>query len=110
MKFRPINALRPLPASRRLTAGLELLAVPGVLAWLLLAPPAHGTMVVIPLDGSGVSAASLVSGAEVQLLGRGPTQGSIVVKGDRAQIRQRLSGQASLILASPDTGCLGAKQ
>lgn len=70
------------------------------------APPPHGRMLLVPLDGKPVSEATI---AEVRAtpVARGPLPGSWVVDGER----QRLSGlwgRKVLVLAAPSALCSSA--
>ena len=69
------------------------------------APPAHGRMLLVPLDGQPVSKADIEAKAATPLKS-GPLPGSWVVDGDR----QRLSGlwaENVVVLAAPAALCNG---
>ena len=88
-KFAPISVQLAL-------AMLALLAV-------AFTPPAHGRMLLVPLDGKPVSREA-IEGLAATPLKAGPMPGSWVVDGDRA----RLSGlwaRRVLVLAAPAALC-----
>jgi len=75
------------------------------LALLLIAftPPAHGRMLLIPLNGAPVSG-SLNGKPEVTPLAAGPTPGSLVVEGNR-DLLSGLWSDGILVLAAPAALC-----
>ncbi|WP_454884826.1 hypothetical protein [Sphingomonas oryzagri] len=85
--------------------GLQVAIATVALGWLLLAPPARGQMLLVPLTGS--ASQSLPARAlhgETRLIGAGPTPGSLVVEGRRDDLTA-LYRHATLVLAVPPGGC-----
>lgn len=80
----------------------------GLLALLAVAfaPPAHGRMMLVPLDGEPVSRVT-VAGLQATPLLSGPLPGSMVVEGDRGLLSE-LWSQGILVVAAPDALCGGA--
>ena len=79
-----------------------------VLAMLALvvvafAPPAHGRMLLVPLDGRPVSRAAIEATAATPLKA-GPLPGSWVVDGDRKRLSS-LWAQKVMVLAAPAALC-----
>ena len=75
------------------------------LALLLVAfaPPAHGRMMLIPIDGKPVSG-SAIALLRVTPLAPGPTPGSLVVEGNR-DLLSGLWSDGILVLAAPAALC-----
>ena len=76
---------------------------------LMLAPPASGKMLVVPLSGQGsggVVRAALSGGA--RLIGAGPLPGSMVVFGNRGRIAGAGAFGWTVVLAAPPAGCSDA--
>jgi hypothetical protein len=73
---------------------------------LLLAPPAEGSMMLVPLTPAAAQALpSLALTGETKLVSSGPLPGSLLVYGRRADLAGRLLAHATLTLASPPGGC-----
>jgi|GEM_PF-627686 len=73
---------------------------------LALAPPARGTMLLVPLTMSArarVAALAVEHGAA--LLGRGPIGGSLLVRGSRAELSMALLAQGVLSLGARSPSC-----
>jgi len=79
----------------------------GALALLAVAfaPPAQGRMLLVPLNGTPVSVATVNSLRATPLLA-GPLPGSLVVEGDRGPL-SALWSQGVLVLAAPAAICGG---
>ena len=82
-----------------LQLALAVLAL-GVVAF---APPAHGRMLLVPLDGQPVSKAAIEAAAATPLRS-GPLPGSWVVDGDR-ELLSALWAKRVLVLAAPAALC-----
>lgn len=76
------------------------------LGWLLLAPPASGQIMLLPLTPHAVQLlpAAVLHG-ETRLIGPGPLPGSLLVEARRADLAGLLLDHATLALASPEGGC-----
>ena len=70
------------------------------------APPAHGRMLLVPLDGRPVSRDAIEAVAATPLT-PGPVPGSWVVEGDRRQLSS-LPARKVLVLAAPAALCASA--
>jgi len=83
--------------------------VAGVLAAFLgltLAPPAQGTMLLMPIGGTTQGQlATIAIDHGAQIVARGRWDGSIVVQGERARLWQPLTRVGVLVLASTSSGC-----
>lgn len=77
-------------------AALALLAV-------AIMPPAHGRMLLVPLDGGPIDPRA-VNAAQATLLSPGPLPGSLVVDGDR-QLLAGFWARRVLVLAAPAALC-----
>lgn len=79
-----------------------------LMALAMLAPPARGDMLVIPMTSTGAQglAAQLI-GAGATLTGRGRPAGSFVIRADRDRMLWRLMAQGVVVLAAPDLLCRG---
>ena len=73
------------------------------LAVVAFAPPAHGRMLLVPLDGRPIGTAA-IAGRQATPLKSGPLPGSLVVAGDR-NLLQGLWAQRVLVLAAPAALC-----
>jgi len=72
-------------------------------AVVAFAPPAHGRMLLVPLDGRTVSRAA-IEAASATPLRAGPLPGSWVVDGDREQLSS-FRAQRVMVLAAPAALC-----
>jgi hypothetical protein len=73
---------------------------------LLLAPPAEGPMMLVPLTpGAARALPALAFDGDAKLISTGPLPGSLVVYAHRATLAGRLLRHATLTLSSPLTGC-----
>ena len=75
-------------------------------AAFVLAPPARGAMLLVPLTpraGARLPMLSIEHGA--LLLKQGPLVGSLIVRGDRAELAGAMLRQAILPLAAPEILC-----
>lgn len=69
-------------------------------------PPRNGAILLLPLDhqaGLRLGRSALASGAT--LLGRGPTDLSLIVEGDRERLGTALAGNLVLMVAAPRSWC-----
>lgn len=94
------------PAPSRLLLPAQAIATAVTILIVVLAPPASGRILLVPLAGTdaGRVATRAIAGGAL-LLGTGPVAGSIVVVGDRAAIARAVDGGAILLLAAPSDGC-----
>ncbi|MDH7640904.1 hypothetical protein [Sphingomonas oryzagri] len=85
--------------------GLQSTIAAATLGWLLLAPPAQGQMLLVPLTGTAIqSLPARALHGETRLIGTGPTPGSLIVEGRRDTLTG-LFRHATLVLAVPPGGC-----
>lgn len=101
-----MNRYMPLAARRFGLVALQVgLLMSGLLAFAF-APPARGAMLLVPLSGA---ARAVLPGLAVAhgalLVGQGPLEGSLVVRGDRAALGGVLLREGILALAAPDVLC-----
>lgn len=73
------------------------------LALLLVAPPARGAMLVLPL--AGATPAGLLGDA--QLVGGGPLPGTLIVYGERARLLPHLIRHGAIAVATSVPACDG---
>lgn len=77
-----------------------------VLPALLLAPPARGRILLVPiLAGSGSHLAADMVGRGARLVAPGPTDGSIVVDGDRDRIMPGLLRRGVIPMSAALVDC-----
>ena len=74
-----------------------------VLATVVLAPPAHGRMLLVPLP-FGASPGSLIS-RSYSVLGSGPLPGSILIRGDRTSLILAGLSKGVLVIGAPPILC-----
>jgi len=101
---------RPSAFRRSLVVG-QILAALGIFALIALAPPAQGTMLLVPISGqseSRIVAIALAQGAT--LVERGPLPSSVIVYGERASLLGPLSRAGVLTLSGGAVGCRSGKQ
>jgi hypothetical protein len=94
------------PASRQGLVFAQILGALGVFALIALAPPAQGTMLLIPMTGlpqGEMTALALTHGASV--VQRGPFRSSIIIYGERAQLFAPLARAGVLVVAGGAVGC-----
>jgi hypothetical protein len=86
--------------------GLQMALAGSAMGWLLLAPPAQGQIILVPLTPGAASAlpATALHG-DIRLIGAGPLPGSLLVEGRRADFTGYLLHHATLALATPPGGC-----
>ena len=85
--------------------GLQIAIAAVALGWLLLAPPARGQMLLVPLTRvASERLPALAIRGDTRLIATGPLPGSIVVEGHRADLSALLR-HATLVLAAPPGGC-----
>lgn len=95
---------------RSLVAG-QVLGTLAIFALVALAPPAQGTMLLVPLSGqseSRVVTIALDRGAT--LVGRGPLPSSVIVYGTRTSLLGPLSRAGVLALSGGAAGCRPGRQ
>lgn len=83
--------------------GQAAIAAAALLA-LAFAPPAHGRMLIVPLDGEPVDL-QLIRRAQAAPLFQGPLPGSWVVEGRRAILARSFNSQRTILLAAPQAIC-----
>jgi len=71
---------------------------------LAFAPPAHGRMLVAPIDGQPIADAMLIRARAVPLAS-GPLPGSRIVEGDRRLLFRLLLSHGIIVLAAPAPVC-----
>jgi hypothetical protein len=82
------------------------LAVGGLLT-LLLAPPANGAMLLIPMTAHAATRLpALALEGDTTLIARGPLPGSLIVRGSRKALAGRLLAAGILPIASEAAGCI----
>ena len=91
------NLMSPVIVGQTAIAAAALLA-------LAFAPPAHGRMLVVPIDGEPVDR-QLIRNAHATVLLQGPLPGSWIVEGQRAMLARSFSSQGIIILAAPQAIC-----
>jgi hypothetical protein len=85
--------------------GLQIAIAAIALGWLLLAPPARGQMLLVPLTrAASERLPGLAIHGDTRLIAAGPLPGSMVVEGRRADLASLLR-HATLVLAAPPGGC-----
>ena len=86
--------------------GAQVLLVSAGLAATVLAPPARGTMIAIPLTGATVAETvnlAVARGATIEGMGR--LAGSVVLDGDRARLTAALRAHGVLLIGAPSGLC-----
>jgi hypothetical protein len=81
-----------------------LLAVGGIAA-LLLSPPATGTLLVVPVVGSGAGALNAALSGGARLIGRGALPGSLIVEGRRDAMLPAVMRAGGVIVAARPALC-----
>lgn len=82
----------------------------GGLGWLLLAPPAYGAIMLVPLTPAAAAGLpALALQGEARLIAAGPLPGSLIVEGARGRLAPAALAHAVLPLASPPAGCLAPR-
>ena len=85
---------------------LHSLVVSAGFALILLAPPAEGFQLLVPLDGAArARMLPLAIARGAALVGRGPLPGSFVVTGRHAAIGASLAAAGILTFAAPAAAC-----
>jgi hypothetical protein len=85
--------------------GLQVAVAAIALGWLLLAPPAQGQMLLVPLThAASERLPSLAIQGNTRLIATGPLPGSLVVEGRRSELT-RLFRYSTLVVAVPPGGC-----
>ena len=101
-----------LPRGREARRGLSIAAIQGLLVvglcgWLLLAPPAQGMMMLVPLSPAAARALpALALHDGTRLVATGPLPGSLLVYARRAGLVGRLLAHGVVPVASPPGGCI----
>ena len=96
---------------RRSLVVSQILGALGIFVLIALAPPAQGTMLLVPLAGqpeSRIVAIALAQGAT--LVQRGPLPSSVIVYGKRASLLGPLSRAGVLTLSGGAVGCRTGRQ
>jgi hypothetical protein len=85
--------------------GVQIVIAAIALGWLLLAPPARGQILLVPLTHvAATHLPALALRGDTRLIAAGPFPGSLVVEGRRADLT-RLFRDSTLVLAVPPGGC-----
>src|ERR1700753_660585 len=85
--------------------GLQSAIAAITLGWLLLAPPAQGQMLLVPLTpAAGGRPAGLAPLGDIRRIAAAPPPGSLVVEGRRAALSYLLR-HSTLVVAVPPAGC-----
>jgi len=80
--------------------------IPVVVLAVILAPPAEGEMLLVPLTEEGSrSLVAALGDRSTRLIAAGPIPGSLVLRGPRGSIWGRVGGKGVLLLGVPDMGC-----
>lgn len=99
------------PSFRRSLVVGQILGALGIFVLIALAPPARGTMLLVPLAGqpeSRIVTIALAQGAT--LVQRGPFPSSVIVSGTRASLLGPLSRAGILTLSGGAVGCRPGRQ
>ncbi|PCD03094.1 hypothetical protein COC42_01320 [Sphingomonas spermidinifaciens] len=81
-----------------------MLAIGGI-GSLLLAPPAKGPLLIVPVAGSSVGALNAAIGAGARLVGKGTVPGSLIVEGRRDAMMIAVLRAGGLIVAAQPGLC-----
>lgn len=74
--------------------------------FVALAPPARGTMLVVPLGAASVDAAlAWTSQADARVIAPGPIPGSLLVEGSLARLWAPALGHGALLMRAEFLGC-----
>jgi hypothetical protein len=94
------------PFAKRSLAVVQIAGAMFVLAMLAVAPPARGTMLLVPLMPRGQAEITMLALAHgASLVQRGPLPSSVIVYGDRARIAWPLARDGVLTIAGGKAGC-----
>ncbi len=75
---------------------------------ILLAPPASGDILLLPLTSAGAERLPLLATVDgMRMIARGPVGGSLVVRGDGYRIAGRMIAGGILPIAARPSGCAG---
>jgi hypothetical protein len=99
---RVLAIFRPIVAAQLTLAMAALLLV-------AFAPPAHGRMLLVPINGEPIQAA-MIEGRHATPLKPGPLDGSWVVEGQRDSLAGLFSSQGIIVLAAPEALCGGPEE
>ena len=94
----------PARKRRRLGALISPLLAIGVVAGAVVSPPADGALLLLPVGPSGLSIGK-VHDLGALIIGSGPVTGSLIVRGERAQLLGPMLAAGVLVLAAPTGGC-----
>ncbi|WP_294260018.1 hypothetical protein [uncultured Sphingomonas sp.] len=83
----------------------QCLLVIGGIGALLLAPPAEGALLIVPVAGSGVGALNAAIGAGARLVGEGALPGSLVVEGRRDAMLATVLRAGGVVVAARPALC-----
>jgi hypothetical protein len=101
----------PPPTFRRSVVVGQIVGALGIFALIALAPPAEGTMLLVPIAGQSenrIVGLAIAGGAT--LVQRGPFPSSVIVYGKRASLLEPLSRAGVLTLSGGAVGCRPGKQ
>jgi hypothetical protein len=75
-------------------------------AVMLLAPPASGEVLLVPLTATGAARMPALATTDgTRMIARGPVAGSIVVRGDGYRIARRMIASGILAISASTAGC-----
>lgn len=73
----------------------------------VIAPPANGVMMLVPVTASTGSALNLAMDRHARFLGAGPIPGSLIVEGRRDALWPAMLGSGTMLLAARADWCGG---
>ena len=74
------------------------------MAIIMLSPPAHGFMLILPVTSAAQPAVTAIQAGGV-LIAAGPISGSIIVRGDRGLIMPAALEDGSIVVSTGERGC-----
>lgn len=77
----------------------------GGLGALVLAPPADGAMLIVPVGNNGIAALNAALGSGASLIGNGRLPGSLVVRARRDAIAGGVLAAGAMIVAAHPVLC-----
>ena len=104
-----LDAHRANPSQRSGLLGVQIALSAIVLGAALLAPPARGTMLAIPLAPSARTVADWTLSAGARIVGTGRLPGSLIITGSRDRLLIAALRHGALLTAAPDLLCSGRR-